>query len=272
VQPRAGVLNLSKATDVLPYLTQTPIEDIWGIGRQTAPKLTSKGINTAADYIQTPIGTIQQILNLPGEQIWYELQGRDRLGFQERSTTTKSLIVSRSFGKPITDFKSTQQAISSFAETVARKLRLQKQQTDRLTVSLGWRVQSGTRYKPTTSATVTLDQPTNLAAPLITAALQALQQAWLHEFPVVKAGIAVSALSSEAQTALSLFFDDSAQTKQNKLQQTWKKIDSLNQKYGHGLIMAGSSLKANGHVDWQSQRNFGSPRYVSNWNELAQVK
>lgn len=272
IQPQDGVLNLSETPDLLPYLTGTPIEDVWGIGRQTAPKLTSKGIITAADYIQTPIGKIQQQLNLPGEQIWFELQGRDRLGFQERSTVTKSLVVSRSFGRPVTDYKSTQQALSSFAETLARKLRQQKQQTNRLTVSLGWKVQSGTRYKPTTSATITLDQPTNLAAPLITAAFQALEQAWLQEFPVVKAGIGVSTLSSEAQTALSLFFDDSAQMKQDKLKLTWKKIDGLNQKYGHGLIMAGSSLKTADHSNWQSQRSFGSPRYVSNWNELARVK
>lgn len=271
IQPQAGVLNLTETPDLQPYLAGTPIEDIWGIGRQTAPKLTARGIVTAADYCSAPLGVIQQLLNLPGEQIWFELQGRDRLGFQERPSTTKSLVVSRSFGRPITDFKSTQQAVSSFVETIARKLRQQKQQADKIAVSLYWKVQPGTRYKPSTSATVTLEQPTNLAAPLITAAFQALQQAWLSEFPVVKAGVHVGALSPEAQAALSLFCDTADQSKRIKLSGTWKKIDEINQKYGHGLIMAGSSLKAADHHNWLSQRNHSSPLYVTSWRDLAQV-
>lgn len=270
-QPQGGVLNLSEVSDLKPYLDQTPIEQIWGIGRQTAPKLTSKGIVTAADYTTTPLPQIQKLLHLPGEQIWHELRGTDVFGLESKSTTTKSLVVSRSFGQPITSFETTQQAISSFAETIARKLRQQNQQTHRITVSLGWRVQSGTRYKPTTTATMLLDQPTNLAAPIITAALKALHQAWLTDFPAVKAGITASTLSPATQTALALFFDDTTQQKINKLQTTWKNLDELNQKYGHNLVMTARSLKPTHLPAWQSQRKFSSPRYVTHWNELATV-
>lgn len=271
IRPAGSVLNLSELADYSAYLTATPIEAVWGIGRQTSPKLTSKGILTAADFIARPLGEIQNWLKLPGEQIWHELRGQVQLGFATHTNTTKSLMVSRSFGQPITSLASTSQAISSFAEVIARKLRNQKQQTNRVTVSLAWRVQTKTRFKPMTHASVTLDQPTNLTGPLISAALQALQKCWLDEFPVVKAGISVGTMSTTDQTALSLFYDETTQQKFQKLNHTWQKLDSLNHKYGSGLIKAGSSLKTTGHVDWQSLRKFSSPHYLSNWQELCQV-
>ena len=56
-------------------LRKFPIEDVWGIGRKSAPRLKAMGIHTAYDYTQLPESTIRGMSGITGIRTWKELQG-----------------------------------------------------------------------------------------------------------------------------------------------------------------------------------------------------
>lgn len=56
-------------------LDQTEVQEVWGIGGQSAERLRRIGVRTAGEFIRRPREEIRALLNKPGETIWYELQG-----------------------------------------------------------------------------------------------------------------------------------------------------------------------------------------------------
>lgn len=58
------------------FAQTTKIEDVPGIGRRLAKRLVKLGINSVADYTNSPVEMIKNILHKPGEQLWYELKGK----------------------------------------------------------------------------------------------------------------------------------------------------------------------------------------------------
>ncbi len=56
-------------------LAETPVEDIFGIGRRLSVKLKEQGIHTALDFVRQDRLQILKLLHKPGECLWYELQG-----------------------------------------------------------------------------------------------------------------------------------------------------------------------------------------------------
>lgn len=57
------------------FLKSCAASEICGVGDRLIKRLDKEGINTCFDYIKTPNKIIKSILNKPGEEIWYELQG-----------------------------------------------------------------------------------------------------------------------------------------------------------------------------------------------------
>lgn len=96
-KPGGLVMLLTKA-DEREALKRTPIDDIWGIGRQTIPRLRRLGMSTAYDFINYPAKEIEKNFSEPlrelqrelsGEQI-FEVEGnadpRDQKSIQSTST------------------------------------------------------------------------------------------------------------------------------------------------------------------------------------------
>lgn len=74
-------------------LPQVPIEETSGIGRRLSKRLHALNIHSCADYIAAGREKIKRFLHKPGEELWYELQGKSI--FQIRSTTPFPKSISR---------------------------------------------------------------------------------------------------------------------------------------------------------------------------------
>jgi DNA polymerase-4/DNA polymerase V len=60
-----GLVMLLKKEDEIKALKNTPIEDVWGIGRQTAPALLTLGIKNAYDFVNYPEDKIIRDFSTP---------------------------------------------------------------------------------------------------------------------------------------------------------------------------------------------------------------
>lgn len=65
------------------FLKSCAASEICGVGRMLSKRLDKEGINTCYDYVKTPNKIIKNILNKPGEEIWYELQGKSILEIKD---------------------------------------------------------------------------------------------------------------------------------------------------------------------------------------------
>ena len=74
-KPNGMVLLFNKMEEV-EALKKTKIDDIWGIGRQTVPRLSNMGIKTAYDFIQYPDKQIEKYFSTPLYNLKQELSGK----------------------------------------------------------------------------------------------------------------------------------------------------------------------------------------------------
>ena len=129
-----GGCYMHRPQDIEKVLKKFPIEDVWGIGRRTTPKLKAIGVMTAYDFTQLSEGTVRHMLGITGVRTWNELRGIPSIEFEDSFDTKQSICVSRSFSSEIYDISELQEQIANFASSLAEKLRRQHTVTSEILV------------------------------------------------------------------------------------------------------------------------------------------
>lgn len=86
------------------YLQRIPVEDIWGIGPNTAALLRKYGIKTALDFARKDETFINRYLSKPYREIWHELNGRNIFPVNNKKKSTyQSISKAKTFTPPSND-------------------------------------------------------------------------------------------------------------------------------------------------------------------------
>ncbi len=117
-----GVLQLATPEDWEPLLAQTPVGDIWGVGRRLAPRMHGLGIRTAAGLAGAPLDWLRKQFGVHGERLALELRGTSCLD-DDPDTERGQIMVSRSLKEGITEASILRESLCRFVEKAARKLR-----------------------------------------------------------------------------------------------------------------------------------------------------
>jgi nucleotidyltransferase/DNA polymerase involved in DNA repair len=120
-----GVCDITNEDNEL-ILHDFPVEEIWGIGRKSAKKLQSLGILTAAELLKQPDTWIRKHLSLPGLHIAYELRGTPCFKLDDSPEPKKGIMCTRSFGRAITKLEDLKEAVATYTQRAAEKLRQEK--------------------------------------------------------------------------------------------------------------------------------------------------
>src|SRR5207253_10484946 len=108
-----GVVALTAASEVEATLAQTPIENLWGIGPGYTRRLKAHEITTALQLRDTNDRWIRQQLGIVGLRLVWELRGISCLPLELCPPPKQSLMVSRSFGRPITTVSEMREAVAT---------------------------------------------------------------------------------------------------------------------------------------------------------------
>lgn len=119
----SGVCDLSDPAARDRLLPAVPVEEVWGVGRRSAEKLTMLNIRTVADLRDMDPRHARQVLTVLGERIVYELRGVSCMPLDLVAQPQKGLAVTRSFGQPVTDLDEMLSAVVAYATRAAEKLR-----------------------------------------------------------------------------------------------------------------------------------------------------
>jgi DNA polymerase V len=198
------------------------------------------------------------------ERMIYELRGIPCLPFEEVVPDRKNIMCSRSFGKSVQTRAEMEEAVSTYAARAAEKMRRQKLAAPSLMVFLetnSFRPQDA-QYHP--SQTVTLPVPSADTAKIIRAALSGLAVIWRDGYRYKKAGVMLLDLIPAA-TVQGALFDRPDDARSQARMQT---MDKLNAHYGRDTLTFGATGRRRA---WKLRREFLSPCYTTNWDELLRV-
>jgi DNA polymerase V len=187
-----GIVDLTGASERETVLAQTPVREVWGIGPQYSKFLTAHGITTAYDLREAPDRWIKKHMGVVGLRIVGELRGISCLPLVQCPPSQKSLMVSRSFGRPITTLAEMREAVATYTSSAAAKLRRRGLAAGVLTVFL-----LTNRFKPEEpqyhhALRLPLPVATNDTAELLSYALRGIERLFREGYRYKKAGVSAA--------------------------------------------------------------------------------
>ena len=265
-EPRLrGVLDLATHPEhVEPALGTVPVGKVWGIGPASAAKLAPLGVATALDLRRADPKRVRSALGVVGARVAYELRGVDCLPLDLAPQPRKSVVSSRSFGRPVTDVDGVNESVAYHVGIAARKLRRQGSVAGVLTVFFHTsRFKDGRQHAP--SVTVRLAVRSADTVELTGYALRAVASAYRPGFAYVKAGVMLTDIC-DAAAAQGGLFDDVDRGRSARLMGV---MDQINDRLGDGTLRVAASGLGRG---WRTRADRRTPAYTTRWAELVEVQ
>lgn len=253
-----GVCDLRDPETCRQVYQDMDIEEVWGIGGATADKLYAIGIRTIAQLVDIDIRQARGMLTVVGARTVNELRGVSCLPLSLVIPDRKGLAVTRTFGRPVTDWHEMAEAISTYATRAAEKLREQGMIAGAMQVFMQTNRFFGQWYNNASNFDI---EPTNDTRALVADALRGARPLWRQKLNFWKAGVVLSDLSRASEYRQTLF----ATRDKAKSDQLMAAIDKVNQRYGRGALRLAVTGVEKG---WKAKSEWHSPRYTTHVDEL----
>jgi DNA polymerase V len=229
----AGVFDLNAAPHPDPWLEQTPVEEIWGVGRQLSRWCRLRGIANARQLRDMASGELRAKAGVVGLRLQLELQGVSCLPLEEGPAAKRETCVSRSFSRAICVDDELRQAVASYVVRAAEKLRQQRQLCGRISVFARTSPFAPNFYSQAASAV--LPVASHDTAVLLQAALPLVALIYKPHKRFAKAGVLLQELQPETQLQHHLLAPLPPEQR-HKREALMQSIDQLNRRYGRGTV------------------------------------
>lgn len=259
-----GVLDITDHGQIDAILAKYDVEDVWGIGRQSANRLRMCGISTARDLRDADDIWLRKKMTVTGLRTAMELRGISCMPLETVQPDKKSIISSKSFGRPVTTLSDMKEAVATYLSTAAEKLRKQGSLTGAIQVFISTNPFNLNQPQYAQSMMAILPQASAYTPTLLKATIHCLERIFKPEFQYKKAGVILMDIVPDHHQQQNLFV--LANTESPELMQA---VDQINQKWGRHTVQLGT---AGIDKSWQMVQSYKSPAYTTNWPELPVVK
>lgn len=259
-----GGCFMHRKEDIEKVLRKIPVEDVWGIGRRSAPRLHSAGIKTAWDFTQLSEDVVQRRMGINGVRTWRELHSIPSIGFEHQPRSKQSICNSRSFSKEIYERKELMEQVAKFASMTAEKLRSEGTLCSELTVFAATNRFHDNELQQYGNTKIVFAEPTDSTLRIVRAAREAVNDIFVAGCGYKRAGVIASGIKQREGTPHSMF-DSERQSQHERLMQA---MDSINRQKGDKRIV----LASEGMSGIKSSSEHRSPRYTTHWAEIPTVK
>lgn len=259
-----GVFDFTAWPDRDSVLARVLVEEVWGIGPNSARLLTRYGITTALGLRDADDHWIQKQMGVVGLRTVHELRGISCLPLEQCPPPKQGITCSRSFGRPVTTLAEMREAVAAYTARAAEKLRGEQLAASALTVFL---TTNPFTDEPQYSNALALRLPvaTDATPELLRVALQGIETIFREGFRYNKAGVMLLELVPVSQVQTNLF--DHADRERSK--RLMKAMDSLNAREGADTVR----FAASGFTQrWRTRFARRSPAYTTNWNDLVRAR
>lgn len=257
----------------------TEVGLVWGIGRRTTEKLQAGGIATVRDLLRADAATLRRQFSVVLEKTLRELRGTSCMALDDAPAPRQQILVSRSFGTPITHVDGILEAASEFASRAAERLRQQGSVAGAIGVFFTTSAFRTADRQHHVNVTIPLVRPTADTAELLRAVEVAVRTQFRPGFRYAKAGAVLSELQAagRAQGELDLFStgEEPATPAPDPRARLMQAMDALNNRFGRDSVRIGSTTMASRNAEvavWATKQERRSPRYTTRWDEMPVVR
>jgi DNA polymerase V len=250
----------------LSYLKNTPVKNIWGVGRRLAPKLQAEGVYNALDLARLAPRRTGQLMGVHGRQLAAELNGQDCHPLAPYGRVRQTVMKGRMFGEDTGRFEVIEAAIASMVARAAQVLRNEGLAAMSASLSL-----STDLHKPgyrRRQHAVKFRAPTADTGMITARLVQAAGAGFNPGLRYHRANVLLFDLVPENIFQTDLLGETDPGLSQKSLDRL-RAVDAVNGRYGkRTLHYAAEDLSQ----AWQPRRQLRSPRYTTEWDELPIVK
>lgn len=237
--------------------------EVWGVGKRSVAQLTRMGIDSALELKCSPAKRVRAEFGVVMERIVAELNGEPCIDLDDIPTARQQIICSRSFGTAVTQLDDLEQAVIAYTTRASEKLRAQNSIAGGIQVYIRTNPHKLQNHQYLPSMLLPLAAPTDDTRLLCSAALGGLRKMYRCEYSYQKAGVILTEIMPATKRPHTLFDNEAAQRKSTALMTT---LDQINRRMGSGTMhLLGEGISKH----WSMRRGRMSPRYTTEWNELA---
>lgn len=246
-------------------LRNTDVGEVWGVGRRMKAHFESMQIRTAMDLAKADPWTLRQKFSVVIEKTARELTGTSCLELIDAEPAKQEICSSRMFGKRLTTIEPIKEAVATYVQRAAEKLRAQNSLCKKLRVSIRTGMFSPEEAKYANGALVELPYPTNDVRLLTKAATDAAQRLFRPGFKYSKAEVLLTDLRQTGEFTDDLF----AECQPQAAEKVMGVLDQINQRWGSGTLRA-ATVPAT--PDWGMRREMMSQSFTTRLDQLWVVR
>ncbi|MHA7001339.1 Y-family DNA polymerase [Aeromonas schubertii] len=258
-----GVVDLRDAARRHRLMAITPVGEVWGIGRRLSTRLQAEGIETIAQLLAHRPAYWRSRYGVVLERTVQELCGLPCLEL-EPPEPRQQVLCSRSFGHPIDTQERLNQALATFIERAAEKLRQQSLCTGHLTLFVRANPFRAPK-SPALHLSLPLATPSDDTGHLLTLVRPHLDTLWQPSLKYQKGGVMLTDLRPRGQCQSDLFCP-SPDPRRQALMQT---VDRIRARGLGQLHYAAQGLR---EPEWMMRQEHKSPDYTHSLADLPRVR
>ncbi len=242
-------------------LCQTPVGELWGVGRRLSARLQAAGIHTVADLLALEGEAVRRLGHLPLWRLWAELHGQPQFALQTVPQANQTIVSSRSFARPVTALAELEAALADYVMTAMQKLWRQRLVAGEVAVfAAGSRFAAGAA--PPGWARQRLAVPVEDVVTVLKLARRLLRQLYQPGVSYRKVLIRLGDLQPRDQVPAGLF---------ERAGRAQRALRAVQDRFGPQALRLGRQSAFRRAADWPMRRDLCSPRYTTRWEELPKV-
>lgn len=217
-------------------LRHTNIEEIWGIGRRLTKNLKRHGVLTAEELVEKTDKWLDSKIGIHGIEMRHELLGEMVSTVTNEVKAPKSIQNTRAFGIFTNDFNFIKNELNKHIHTSCRKLR--KYETKCLQIGVMLRTKDF-RVFYTKQDLIT---PTDFELEISNLAINLLKEIYNPNILYRSTGVILDKIGEQGTEQLSLYSDNTIETKKKNLAKCFDKLES---KFGKNIVQTGFTIRNN---------------------------
>ncbi|NCC49676.1 MAG: DNA polymerase IV [Spartobacteria bacterium] len=216
------------------FLQRHTIDQVWGIGPNSASMLRKHGVNTPYDFIQRPEAWVKKMMGKVGDELWHELRGHliHPVDPDEKKTYA-SISKGKTFTSPSSDPDFIYAKLVRNVESAFIKMRRYKLRARKLVVVLRWQ-----DYRQD-ALEARLNRPTASTQEVLPIVRDLFERLLAPGDLYRTTMVVLTGLEEDRCTQMELFED---RLRIERLARAARVVDQINQQYGKHTVHVGSSL------------------------------
>ena len=265
IDQTGGVVDLCDQFKCDWTLRNTLVGEVWGVGKRMKAHLDVMGVKSAMDLAKADAWTLRQKFSVVIEKTARELAGTPCLELGEADPPKQEICCSRMFGNRLTDIEPIKEAVATYTQRAAEKLRAQNSLCKKIRVSIRTGMFNPEEAKYANGALVELPYPTNDVRLMTKAATEAVNRLFRPGFKYSKAEVLLLDLRQPSEFTDDLF----AHSQPAVADKVMEVLDEINGRWGRGVLRLASVPAAPG---WAMRRDLMSRSYTTRIDQLWTVR